>query len=272
MQCDEDEMVRGANSFQSIGFADEPNMELPASVADGHEYFEEAVDNDDEQPYCDSNWVQRIQINQKDRAVDPAEFRDSLAIRAGLIVVVVIALLGLAWIVRSLLSPNHPPSSPPVQSANSSAIISDSKGDRIPPLANAVRETFGELSAETSPQRLSSSTTNRTKPSLGTTAPAGSSIIGNSSDLQRHTSATRPKGKEADSRTKLTPVPETRPTTINGWTVREVTNGLAAVEGPNGTWRVRRGDAVPGLGRIDSIVLWGQRWIVATSQGLISTP
>jgi hypothetical protein len=47
---------------------------------------------------------------------------------------------------------------------------------------------------------------------------------------------------------------------------------LAALDGPNGTWRVRRGDAVPGLGRIDSIVLWGQRWIVATSQGLISTP
>jgi hypothetical protein len=47
---------------------------------------------------------------------------------------------------------------------------------------------------------------------------------------------------------------------------------IADQEGPNGIWRVRRGDAVPGLGRIDSIVLWGQRWIVATSQGLISTP
>ena len=36
--------------------------------------------------------------------------------------------------------------------------------------------------------------------------------------------------------------------------MREVTNGMAALEGPNGIWRVRRGDAVPGLGRIESIV------------------
>jgi hypothetical protein len=29
---------------------------------------------------------------------------------------------------------------------------------------------------------------------------------------------------------------------------------------------------VPGLGKIDSIVRWGNRWIVATSRGLVSTP
>ena len=97
-------------------------------------------------------------------------------------------------------------------------------------------------------------------------------MTGHSTGLRRHASSVRLNRKESDSETKLTPVPETRPTTIEGWTVREVTNGLAALEGPNGIWRVRRGDAVPGLGRIDSIVLWGQRWIVATSQGLISTP
>jgi hypothetical protein len=28
---------------------------------------------------------------------------------------------------------------------------------------------------------------------------------------------------------------------------------------------------VPGVGRVDSIVRWGNRWIVATSKGLIST-
>jgi hypothetical protein len=28
---------------------------------------------------------------------------------------------------------------------------------------------------------------------------------------------------------------------------------------------------VPGVGRVDSILLWGERWIVATSRGLIST-
>jgi len=228
------------------------------------------VDNDFDQSRLDSGLVQRIRVNQRDRVVDSAVVRDSLAIRAGLIVTAVIALLGLAWIGGSSLFPSRLRSSPS-QIANSSVTISDSKEDRMPPLAKAVPETFGEVSAETSRKRLSSSTDNGTKTSLGAAVPAGSST-GNSSGLQRHASGTRPNKKEADSGTKLTFVPETRPTTINGWTVREVTNGLAALEGPNGIWRVRRGDAVPGLGRIDSIVFWGQRWIVATSQGLVSSP
>jgi hypothetical protein len=71
---------------------------------------------------------------------------------------------------------------------------------------------------------------------------------------------------------KLSPVPETRPTTIPGWMLREVVNGTAVLQGPNGVWRVARGDTVPGVGRVDSIVRWGNRWIVATSMGLISTP
>jgi hypothetical protein len=68
------------------------------------------------------------------------------------------------------------------------------------------------------------------------------------------------------------PIPETRPTTISGWTVRNVVNGIATLEGPEGTWKVARGDTVPVLGKVDSVVLWGNRWIVATSKGLITTP
>ena len=68
------------------------------------------------------------------------------------------------------------------------------------------------------------------------------------------------------------PYPETRPTTIAGWALIEVVDGMAVVQGPNGVWRVRHGDMVPGVGRVDSIVRWGNRWIVATSKGLISTP
>jgi hypothetical protein len=71
---------------------------------------------------------------------------------------------------------------------------------------------------------------------------------------------------------RLAPVPETPPTTIPGWIVHEVANGTAVVQGPNGIWRVARGDILPGAGRVDSIVRWGNRWIVATSRGLISTP
>jgi hypothetical protein len=67
-------------------------------------------------------------------------------------------------------------------------------------------------------------------------------------------------------------VPETKPTTIEGWSVRSVYNGTAVLEGPAGVWAAARGDTVPGLGRVDSIVLWGSRWIVATSRGLVTTP
>ena len=66
--------------------------------------------------------------------------------------------------------------------------------------------------------------------------------------------------------------PETRPTTIEGWMVRDVIGGAAVLEGPGGVWSVTRGDTVPGVGTVDSIVRWGNRWIVATSGGLISTP
>ena len=71
---------------------------------------------------------------------------------------------------------------------------------------------------------------------------------------------------------RLAPVPETPPTTIPGWIVHEVANGTAVVQGPNGTFRVARGDVLPGAGRVDSIVRWGNRWVVATNRGLISTP
>jgi hypothetical protein len=75
-------------------------------------------------------------------------------------------------------------------------------------------------------------------------------------------------------RTKVSPrsaVSETRPTTIEGWTIREVAGGTVVLDGPSGAWRASQGDTVPGVGRIDSIVRWGSRWIVATTKGLIST-
>ena len=60
---------------------------------------------------------------------------------------------------------------------------------------------------------------------------------------------------------------ETTPTTIASWTLREVTNGTAVLQGPIGILRVMRGDTVPGLGKVTSIVRWGNGWVVATSAG-----
>jgi hypothetical protein len=79
-------------------------------------------------------------------------------------------------------------------------------------------------------------------------------------------------GRRPKISTRPTPFPETRPTTIEGWTVRDVVGATAVLEGPDGLWRATSGDQVPGVGRVESIVRWGGRWIVATNMGLISSP
>src|SRR5262249_42328892 len=97
-------------------------------------------------------------------------------------------------------------------------------------------------------------------------------VDGDSGAALTHAALTGAKVEGLRTRPKLTPTPETRPTTIHGWTLREVANGAAVLEGPNGVWRATPGQTLPGVGRVDSIVRWGNRLIVATSRGLISTP
>lgn len=102
------------------------------------------------------------------------------------------------------------------------------------------------------------------KPSLAAIQPVASSSL-----------VVEPAKLPADlvaPREPLVAAPETKPTTIDGWTVRDVHGAMAVLEGPDGVVTVARGDTVPGVGRIDSIVRWGNRWIVATAGGLIATP
>lgn len=79
-------------------------------------------------------------------------------------------------------------------------------------------------------------------------------------------------GLPAEPRPQLMPAPETRPATIDGWTVLDVRGQTAVLQGPDGVRTVSLGETLPGIGRIDSIVRWGNRWIVATASGLIATP
>jgi hypothetical protein len=73
-------------------------------------------------------------------------------------------------------------------------------------------------------------------------------------------------------RQPLVAAPETKPATIPGWTVVDVRDGTAVLEGPDGIRMAARGDSVPGLGRVESIVRWGSRWVIATASGLVATP
>jgi hypothetical protein len=140
--------------------------------------------------------------------------------------------------------------------------------DRIQIHDTMVREIARSAPAEA---RQNSNVSSTSTTSV-TTAPISRLASKDSTVASRRTASTGAKVKEARTPTKLTPTPETRPTTIEGWTLREVVNGTAVIEGPNGVWKVTPGQTVPGIGRVDSIVRWGNRLVVATSRGLISTP
>lgn len=104
------------------------------------------------------------------------------------------------------------------------------------------------------------------------TAPGGARLSADPSSTAVASQAdASPAGVAMAMKPPLAPVPETRPTTIPGWTVVEVRDGTAVLEGPDGIRMAARGDTIPGIGRIDSIVRWGNRWIVATANGLIAT-
>jgi hypothetical protein len=205
-----------------------------------------------------------IIIDRSHRLIPPSS--DGFVGRLGLIVGALIAASG--WVVISLLPLPFAsaPSNRSSASLSSSAHDTDlKKGDRlqipnaiIPTLVSAGnRETSANIAAPTLSQ-----------PS----AEVPRQTRGRSTEVPRHTLATRASVRELESPVKLVPTPDTKPTTIEGWTLRDVTNGTAVLEGPNGTWRVARGDTVPGLGKVESIFRWGNRLIVATSSGLVSTP
>jgi len=129
-----------------------------------------------------------------------------------------------------------------------------------------------------STRKIASASSSRTPPNLGQPSTVSASLA--PKPLAKTSSAAQSADAlETDmsvtgsvqSSGPLLSVPETRPTTIVGWAVLDVRGGTAVLEGPDGIRMAAQGDVVPGIGRIDSIVRWGNRWIVATVSGLIST-
>jgi hypothetical protein len=228
-----------------------------------------------------------IKIDESHRVINSPASSNGHAFYVAFIVGMLGATCGLAWIILNasalpfdLVSTGASTGNPHLdtkavasslqQGSNSpSAQMPDTqKGDRLQIHDTIVREIGRDVPAKAlqSPNLSSSSTT-----SVGTT-PLSPPASKPSTVAQRHTTLTGAGAEGLRTSTKLTPTPETRPTTIEGWTLREVTNGTAVLEGPNGIWRATPGQTVPGVGRVNSIVRWGNRLIVATSRGLISTP
>ena len=210
--------------------------------------------------------VDDIQIDASQRVLIAAS--EGLAGRLWLIVGALIAASG--WVVISVLPLPFALAPIDKQRAGSAASADASdfrKGDRLQiatavvgePVSTRSRETSAIAAAATPSQRQSSTEAQQQRTGHANKTPHPTALI-------------KAKVREPEPPVQLSPAPETRPTTIEGWTLRDVTNGTAVLEGPNGTWRAARGDTVPGLGRIDSIFRWGNRLMVATSKGLISTP
>lgn len=56
---------------------------------------------------------------------------------------------------------------------------------------------------------------------------------------------------------------------VDGWVLRDVSDGAATVQGRQGIFEVIPGDPLPGVGRVDAIRRQDGRWVVVTSRGLI---
>jgi len=63
-----------------------------------------------------------------------------------------------------------------------------------------------------------------------------------------------------------------KPAVIEGWILRNVYDGVALIQGRHGLIEVEPGDAVPGIGRVETIQRRNGRWVVVTSKGLIAAP
>jgi hypothetical protein len=59
------------------------------------------------------------------------------------------------------------------------------------------------------------------------------------------------------------------PQLLTNWVVRDVYDGIALVEGPEGAIEVTPGDTIPGAGTVRAIERRGGGWIVVTSRGLV---
>jgi hypothetical protein len=202
------------------------------------------------------------------------------ALPSALIAATLLAALALCWIWgwSSYLFVGLPASMSLKQNLNLSSAVPGSKHKRIGTIP-AASSRHTKSGSQYSP-KLATTTAAQPDDARTLQEPAQSDTALTdlvSSALQRQSTPSRFAGAAGEltgtisSRPKA--VPETRPNTIEGWTVREVAaDGKTVLEGPNGIWTVTRGDTVPGVGTIDSIVRWGNRWIVATSRGLITTP
>jgi hypothetical protein len=211
--------------------------------------------------------VDDIRIDDGDRIAVAAEPSERPSVRwAKLLIVLAVACgLGAAGLIgaKRFLRAHNAALPPPAASASAPNAVHPTtvrKADRAVP-----------SSAPAGPSARTPTRIAHAKPSRPDIPPAPSATS-SASNYVPPAPAAAAGGEKLTMEARLAPVPETRPTTIEGWVLRDVANGTAVLEGPDGIFRARRGDTVPGLGQVEEIFGWGNRMIVSTSRGLITTP
>ena len=86
--------------------------------------------------------------------------------------------------------------------------------------------------------------------------------------VQRPAPAAKAKGAPKQTSTETEPGIDVKG--IANWTVLDVFDGTAALEGPRGLVEVTVGDPLPEIGRVQAITRSGRRWVVATTKGVIT--
>ena len=171
-------------------------------------------------------------------AVAPETACIPLCIIAGTIV----TAFGLGWFFGSTWYSSRTASSslPGVVSEKRAVSITGSVGSSVPAPATPTSRGVSTYPADARKAALSAA---HLSPLVPTTALDG----------QQATTSLATSGSQGELKSgpRLTPAPETRPATIDGWTVREVYGGAAVLIGTDRVWTVRPGDYVPGVGRIE---------------------
>jgi hypothetical protein len=215
----------------------------------------------DQRPGADSPYFDRLAYGwiSKTRAVAP----ESATLALCIVAVAIVTAFGLGWFCGSTWYSSRTAGAK-ILSRTVSVPLHGASGKRsgmiTGSIAGPVSRSLGTSAAES-----------RKAPFIAAEMSAAAPSI---TSAEQHITTSQAPGAppgDMNSGPRPTPFPETRPATIDGWTVRDVYGGTAELVGPDRTWTVRPGDYVPGVGRVDSITRWGSRWIVVTSSGLIST-
>jgi hypothetical protein len=215
------------------------------------------------------SWGDDIKICDPEKLAGLASSSGAQIRRAAIVAGTLAATVVIAWIGwNSLQSTGDVPSATPVDQKSASSVSSfrsdlrmSTQSARVEASQQAMQTVGmqGKIDIPVSGSSDRRDSTQRTVQPVGHTKTTA--VVQQKNPTASPAVQDRPK----------TPFPETKPTTIDGWVLREAANGGVVLQGPTGVWKVARGDTVPGLGKVDSIVRWGNRWIVSTTRGLIST-